>query len=420
MALCSFCARLARKASSRDRIQRPPKDPESAIARREASARITLAPPGVPRSGQRCWEEATISPSRRNQPLESIHGSAVGPAACVSPPRRQSCEPNPWEAIPGHTLPLATSTGDEESQGKCGLAASERIGRPALGTSPSMIMAANHAARALATAAAWLAWPSTSPTKESPAFLPRSSRGTKAFCCSASAGSPAAQLTTRQFTGVPRRISSTDGSSQRWRTSVDFAVKPSFFSRWLMSSGPASQRMGIQVDKGAISVLPPYAWSGRPFVAQSLEIESDFLDGSADHLNLAQIAGSHAELFGQPEFVVAPLERWRAFLPHGVVAHGRHSHGGGVHHVGAGHDPGGFDKREAWIGGLSAGHAGDAVRDRQVYGPCRHQVRDGPRHAVTVIARAFGIELGWGSKSRLHGAHVDDAHAIRFRRPDRC
>ena len=41
-------------------------------------------------------------------------------------------------------------------------------------------------------------------------------------------------------------------------------------------------------------------------LAQGLEVESDFLDGSADHLNLAQIAGSDAELFGQPEFVVAP------------------------------------------------------------------------------------------------------------------
>ena len=53
---------------------------------------------------------------------------------------------------------------------------------------------------------------------------------------------------------------------------------------------------------------PKPAW---PLVAQGLEVESDFLDGSADHLNLAQIAGSDAELFGQPQLVVAPLKRRR-------------------------------------------------------------------------------------------------------------
>jgi len=95
-------------------------------------------------------EGAYTLESRRNQPLESIHGSEVGPDAWLSLPGRQSWEFNPWEATPGHTLPLATSTGDEEFQGKCGLAARGRIGRPALGTSPSMMTAANPAARALA------------------------------------------------------------------------------------------------------------------------------------------------------------------------------------------------------------------------------------------------------------------------------
>jgi len=103
-----------------------------------------------------------------------------------------------------------------------------------------------------------------------------------------------------------------------------------------MSSGPASQRMGIQADEAAISVSPPHGWStgpsvgwstgfaaalsasapaaktveaARPLLAQSLEVENDFLDGSADHLDLAQIAGPDAELFGQAEFVVAPVKR---------------------------------------------------------------------------------------------------------------
>ena len=87
----------------------------------------------------------------------------------------------------------------------------------------------------------------------------------------------------------------------------------SHFSSLLAVVGGRRSRVAHPVLRLAVrlSARPkPLKPAGR-FSRKVLKSKATSCDGSADHLNLAQIAGSDAELFGQPQFVVAPEKRYR-------------------------------------------------------------------------------------------------------------
>ena len=136
------------------------------------------------------------------QPLESSQGTPVGPAV------RSSRRPR----TPGQTLSVTGSTGAVVSHGAWALSPQGITGKSDLPLKPWTATAASPAAWAAAIAALPSDWPSTHPMTARFRWRAASTRGRIVRCCSASSARPAAQLTTRQFTGVPWRMSRAGGA----------------------------------------------------------------------------------------------------------------------------------------------------------------------------------------------------------------
>ena len=89
------------------------------------------------------------------------------------------------------------------------------------------------------------------------------------------------------------------------------------------------------------------------------KVEARLSNWSAQHLNLAKVAGTHAQLFRQPQRAIASFERRSATIRHGVESHERHADRIGGHAVRSRDQQAGLDvapprsrglRRPSWCG----------------------------------------------------------------------